>query len=126
MLYKSLLAILLAVWLSGCSPILASEAIDFNRLVDAIGRAENSREHPYGIMTKYKHTTPRQACLNTVKRAHGDWLKLPDRHRIAFIAFLGARYCPTKGKSLRPAERALNRFWVGNVTYFYNRGVYEN
>ena len=92
-----------------------AEEIDINKLATAIYHAEgvNSR-HPYGILAKYKTTTPRQACINTIKHALRDWNGKGD-----FISFLGARYCPV-GASNDP--QGLNRYWVKNVKHFYNRG----
>jgi hypothetical protein len=95
----------------------ASPPVDVERLADAIYKAENSKAHPYGIMAHYKHTTPRQAAINTIKHALKDW-----NGQGTFIAFLGSRYCPTTGK-LRPAERRLNGNWINNVTRLYNKGV---
>lgn len=43
---------------------------------NAIKHAENSHKHPYGIMARYRHTTPRQACINTVRHNYKKWLKL--------------------------------------------------
>jgi hypothetical protein len=44
---------------------------------------------PYGIMTHYKTTSPKQACLNTIAHARRDWDGTGD-----FIDFLSRRYCP--------------------------------
>jgi len=119
---KALLAIALLVGLCGSS---YAEPVDFERLATAIYHAEGGAKtiHPYGIMARYKHTTPRQACLNTIKRAYRDWQALPSGHGIAFIDFLQRRYAPSEGKTLRPAERALNRFWSKNVLYFYKGAI---
>ncbi len=89
------------------------EAIDVNRLANAIYRAENSKTHPYGILAHYKHTTARQACINTINHALKDWNGRGD-----FISFLGSRYCPIGAKN-DPKE--LNRHWVKNVTYYYTK-----
>ena len=121
---NKVLPAILALLLMGGEAV--AEPIDVERLANAIYKAENSKTHPYGIMTKYKHTTPRQACINTINRAYRDWkgLKASQKgHKQGFIAFLGARYCPTDGNSLRPAERALNRFWVPNVSKLYNKEI---
>ena len=44
-------------------------SVYINRLATAIFYAEGGAKtkHPYGILTTYKHTTPRQACINTIK-----------------------------------------------------------
>lgn len=116
---------LLTLCVTGCSEIASAETVDFEKLCTAIYKAEGAEMavHKYGIMQSYKHTTPRQACLNTIKHAFKDWSKLPQATRKPYLAFLGERYCPTGGNGLRPAERALNRFWVKNVTYIYTGGA---
>ena len=91
----------------------ASEPINIEKLATAIYHAENSKTHPYGILIKYKHTTPRQACINTIKHALKDWNGQGD-----FIEFLGSRYCPVGAKN---DPKGLNKYWVKNVHYFYAR-----
>jgi len=91
-----------------------AESIDVNRLANAIYKAENSKAHPYGILAHYKHTTLRQACINTINHALKDWNEQGD-----FIAFLGSRYCPVGAKN---DPRGLNRNWIKNVHYYYERG----
>jgi hypothetical protein len=88
--------------------------IDVERLADAIYLAEGGARtsHPYGILAKYKHTTPRQACINTIKHAQRDWDGRGD-----FIAFLGNRYAPI-GVANDPL--GLNRNWISNTTKLYN------
>ena len=76
-----------------------------NEIAGAIYKAENSKSHPYGIMAHYKHTSARQACLNTIAHARRDF-KSGD-----FIEFLGSRYCPV-------SAHPLNKNWVKNVKYF--------
>jgi hypothetical protein len=70
-------------------------------IANAIFKAENSKAHLYGIMAHYKHTSPRQACINTIEHAKRDWDGRED-----FITFLGSRYCPNDPN------------WVKNVKYF--------
>lgn len=114
---KALLGVF--VLLAWCG--VAQAEINPDALANAIFKAENSREHPYGVMTRYKHTTPRQACLNTIKRHLKVW-KAIKGPKSGFIAYLGQRYAPTRGKHLRPAERRLNKFWRHNVERYYKRG----
>ncbi len=80
------------------------------QIADAIYRAENSKTHPYGILAHYKHTTPRQACLNTIKHAKRDWNGKGD-----FICFLQKRYAPI-GVANDPHN--LNSNWTKNVKHF--------
>ena len=85
-----------------------------NQLANAIYKAENSKRHPYGILAHYKHTTPRQACINTIKHAKRDWNGKGD-----FIVFLGSRYCPIGAKN---DPKGLNKNWVKNVKFYLERG----
>lgn len=88
--------------------------IDINKLADAIYISEggSKTKHPYGILTKYKTTTPRQACINTIKTGLRKW-----NGQGSFIEFLGKTYCPV-GASNDPT--GLNKYWFKNVTYHYN------
>jgi hypothetical protein len=90
-------------------------AIDPEKMCDAIYIAEGGAKtkYPYGILKKYKVTTPRQACINTVNHALRDWDGSGD-----FIVFLGSRYCPV-GAANDP--KGLNKNWVKNVRYYYER-----
>ena len=106
---KIISLMLLAVFLA--TPVLAYTN---DKIADAIYKAENSKAHPYGIMVKYKTTTPRQACLNTIAHAQRDWSGVGD-----FIEFLGSRYAPI-GAENDPTN--LNKNWVGNVRYFLEKG----
>ncbi len=86
-----------------------------NQIANAIYLAEGGAKtnHPYGILTKYKTTTPRQACINTIKHARKDWNGKGD-----FIVFLGSRYCPIGAKN---DPTGLNKNWVKNVKFFLGR-----
>jgi hypothetical protein len=99
------------------SPAVASETVDVERLATAIWHAEGGQHtsHPYGILAHYKHTTPRQACINTIKHQYKEYVR-KGRHG-PFIAFLGNVYCPVGALN---DPRGLNANWVKNVTYFYN------
>ena len=96
-----------------CLVLLARAEINIDKLANAIYYAEggNKTKHPYGILTKYKVTTPRQACINTIKHALKDWNGEGD-----FIAFLGSRYCPIGAKN---DPTGLNKNWVKNVRWYY-------
>jgi len=87
-----------------------AESYSDDQIATAIYYAEGGAHtsHPYGILAHYKHTTPRQACLNTIAHARRDWNGKGD-----FITFLGSRYCPV-GAANDP--RGLNKNWVRNVT----------
>ena len=85
------------------------------QIVQAIYRAEGGTKtrHPYGILTKYKHTTPRQACFNTVRSARRRFSR--QSAESDFVVFLSKTYCPI-GAANDP--RGLNRHWIKNVKYF--------
>ena len=93
--------------------ICHAEQYSDEQIANAIYKAENSKSHPYGILAHYKHTTPRQACINSIRHAKRDWNGKGD-----FIVFLGARYCPVGAKN---DPRGLNKNWVKNVKYFLGR-----
>lgn len=111
-----ILILILGAMLFWVSLVKADEVIDKERLANAIYKAEGGSKtnHPYGILAKYKKTTPRQACINTIKHALRDWDGKGD-----FIVFLGSRYCPV-GAANDPT--GLNKNWVKNVSYFYYGG----
>jgi hypothetical protein len=108
-IFVSLIATILLIIF--CQALAHSQGIDVERLANAIYKAENSKAHPYGILAHYKHTTPRQACINTIKHALRDW-----NGKGEFIAFLGSRYCPI-GAANDP--KGLNKNWVKNVRRIY-------
>jgi len=85
------------------------------KLADAIYHAENSKSHPYGIMQKYKHTSPRQACKNTIISGLKRFAK--QSKETDFVYFLSLTYCPI-GATNDPT--GLNKNWVSNVKYFIN------
>lgn len=76
------------------------------QICEAIRKTENSKAHPYGIMVKYKHTTAKQACLNTIQHLRRKYI-LSGSHG-DFIEFMGRTYSPP----------AINPNWVRLVKYF--------
>ena len=103
--------------LKGCGTAAWAGEIPYSEetLANAILKAENSPNHPYGIMAHYKRTTPRQACLNTIMTAEKKFNKQnKDKN---FIHFLSLTYCPIGCNN----DNGTNKFWVNNVTFFYNK-----
>lgn len=104
-------------------PISLKHSVNVNVLADAIYIAEGGKntKHPYGILAKYKVTTPRQACINTINSALKRWRTqgLKGDYRM-FIAFLGSSYCPV-GASNDPT--GLNKHWVVNVIKIYDAKI---
>jgi len=105
----------------GVGLMLSSIAYGFttDQIADAIYKAEGSNKtnHPYGILQKYKHTTPRQACINTIVHARKDF-KGKYKSESEFISLLGDRYCPVGAKN---DPKGLNKNWKKNVNYFLNK-----
>ena len=112
---KNYIIALVAIALMAGNVSACCEDVDNDRLADAIYMAEGGQNtnHPYGILKRYKVTTPRQACINTIKHAKRDY-----DGEGCFIDFLGSRYCPI-GADNDPGNLNIN--WVGNVKYFLNR-----
>jgi hypothetical protein len=83
--------------------------ITLDNLADAIYQAEGgtNTRHPYGVLKHYIHTTPRQACLNTINSNMARYhVHSIDRH---FIVLLADVYCPLS------ADPVGNRNWKHNV-----------
>lgn len=99
-----------------CTKAYPAEVFTDEQLADAIYKAENSKSHPYGILAHYKHTTPRQACLNTIKSAKRRFIKQSQEKD--FIHFLSLTYCPIGCDN----DNGTNRFWERNVKYFLKNG----
>lgn len=106
----------------GSNSAYCQEVYTIGQLADAIYWAEGGAgtTHPYGILAHYKHTTPRQACINTIHSAKHRYEKL--NLRMDFIEYLGKTYCPTKGIYLTKQEKCVNIYWVKNVKYFLKKG----
>lgn len=78
-------------------------------VVQAIYRIEGSfkTKFPYGIKTKFKHTTPHDACFNTVMHVSRTYkVTTIDRY---FITVLAAQYCPPQD------DPVGNRNWKHNA-----------
>ena len=88
---------------------------NYDRLADAIYKAEGGAgtNHPYGILAKYKHTTPRQACINTCRN---QW-KRHKAHECGkdYMTCLRDRYAPINSDT----DNGTNKYWLKNVLYFY-------
>jgi len=107
----------LCILFFSASCLFANESMpNFERLADAIGKAENSKSHPYGAMIKYKQTTPRQACINTIK---SNWTRYNSKQRTeSFISYLGNTYAPIGASN---DKNGLNANWKRNVTVIYKQ-----
>ncbi len=99
--------------------ICHAENIDgysIDQWTNAIGKAENSKKHPYGILTRYRHTTPLQACRNTVLHKWQNYQATSQRKR--FLSYLANAYCPIGGNN----DNGTCKNWEGNVDWWLKRG----
>ena len=88
---------------------LSKADIYFNRLADAIFKAENSPKWPYGIKAKVKD--PRETCIKICKDAWSDYCLLGCKGD--WIEYLGSIYAPTENATDDPNH--LNKNWPVNV-----------
>src|SRR4030042_2510908 len=118
--YGKLATIVSLVILLSCIVVAVVKADDYtdDQIANAIYKAEGGPKtnYPYGILTKYKHTTPRQACINTIKSARKRFAKQIKEKD--FIHFLSLTYCPIGCEN----DNGTNKYWVKNVKYFLNKG----
>ena len=93
-------------------PGVFAETINPEKLCQAIYHAEGGAKtkHPYGIMQKYKTTTPKQACLNTVNNNYKRWKSAGNPK--PYLEFLRDRYAPLEA-------HPLNANWLSNVSKIY-------
>ena len=114
------ISLLLALLLADCSPALAEpksiyvyhsihkfQEPDYSRLADAIYKAEggNKTTHPYGIMRQFKHTSPKQACLNICRNNYQRWAS--NSKGMTYLTYLSKVYCPYNSE-----------VWLKNVRWF--------
>jgi hypothetical protein len=64
-------------------------------------------KHPYGIIPHYEHTTPRQACINTVQ--HYITSHPSEVLSRSLVEHLAAKYCPS---SVDPIG---HKNWIKNM-----------
>ena len=90
---------------------------DVERLANAIYHAEGgaNTRHPYGILAKYKTTTPRQACINTIRSKHREWVKLGANGD--YVDYLASRYCPIASDT----DDGTCQYWPNNVHKLYQK-----
>ena len=98
----------------------AAHAYDYSddQIADAIYLAEGGSKtnHPYGILKRYKNTTPRQACINTIRSSRKRWIE--SKSKLDYIDFLQKTYAPIGAKN---DPKGLNKNWSKNVKYFLSR-----
>ncbi len=109
---------LLILW--GSVAFADTSPVDIDKLADSIYLAEggSNTKHPYGILAKYKTTTPRQACINTIKSGLKRYSTYTGKDD--YIVFLSKTYCPIGAKN---DPTGLNKNWVKNVKFYYNKAL---
>jgi len=113
--------LILTALLSVANPCYASSPEYFNKVVDAIYKAEggSKAQYAYGIRSvRYSSKEEaRRICYNTVRNNYTRWLK--SGQRVSYLEFLASKYCPI-GAANDP--KGLNRHWLKNVTFYLNQG----
>ena len=91
------------------------EGYNINHWADSIRKAEGNPN--YGILAHYRHTSYRQACINTILHKYRDWAKLQGKSGKAghFIDYLANAYAPM---GVRNDPTNLNINWKKNVRYY--------
>ena len=114
----AILAAGLVVLTAGRCAAKAVPPVDVDKLVTAIGKAENSKAHPYGVMSKrpLSREQARKICERTVREIVRYWEASGRRKDL--IQWIGIFYSPV-GASNDPT--GLNRNWVRNVRAIYSR-----
>ncbi len=105
---------IMALSLVSCSTAMADQSSlpDFEKLASAIRKAEGNPN--YGILAHYRHTSYRQACINTCRHKYRQWLANSENK--PYLAYLASKYAPI-GANNDPM--GLNRNWLGNVEREY-------
>ena len=97
----------------------AQEIINISKLADSILIAEGTWTYGIQTVTCNSPQTCRATCIRTIKHNIRRFNAYGYKNHRDFISYLGSRYCPTNGKSLRPAEKKLNGNWIKNVRSAY-------
>ena len=92
-----------------------AQQVDFEKLADAIKKAEGNEN--YGILAHYRHTSYRQACINTCKHKYRQWAS-NSKIKVSYMEYLASQYAPVGASN---DLHNLNRNWLSNVRYFYER-----
>ena len=103
-------ALLLMVVFCRVSHAETIEGYDINTWAEAIHHAEGNDN--YGILAHYKHTSYKQACINTVRHNYKRWTRLGSHGK--YIDFLSCRYAPIDCEN----DNGTNKYWEDNVKYW--------
>lgn len=95
-------------------------AVDLDRWADAIFKAENSVNHPYGILMegcdKDHPDYCRKICKNTVYNTLIKYRSTRCRPGDDDLTCLANRYCPVGSDT----DNGTCKYWKKNVKYFLN------
>lgn len=102
-----------------CAPLIHHTC---SELADAIYISEggSKTKYPYGILTHYKHTDARTACINTIHHQIKNWLKTDQTE--PFLVYLARHYAPLNADN---DPMSLNYYWLYNVNYWLSKGSYN-
>lgn len=95
--------------------LFSQETVSYtsSEIANAIKLAENSRNHPYGVMLPScragREAFCRRACIRTIDHAKRDFGGEGD-----FIEFLSRRYAPIGCEN----DNGTNKYWSKNVKFF--------
>ena len=101
---------------------IAEEKPNFHILADSILQAEGNDN--YGVLKRFKKTSPRQACINTCMNSYKRWAsnsKLRASYESVnkdFIDYLNSTYAPINALN---DPGGLNKNWARNVRYWYRQ-----
>lgn len=107
-----------------CSGAEIKSVVYVDKLVDAIFQAEGGykADYLYGIRSvSYRdEAEARRICMNTVVNQ----VKRHSAHDcgLSYFECLANRYAPN---GVRNDPKGLNRHWLGNVMYFYEKSLKE-
>lgn len=118
-----LLLTLLAVFNQALFGQPTDNASYFGQIANSIYLAEGGKKckYPFGIRSvKVKDfEEARQVCITTISRRYAAWNAAGKPGQ--FIQFLGKKYAPTTGVTVRTAN--LNANWAKNVNFFMSKGL---
>ena len=120
--WYTILAACLMLFMASCSRTAWAEVYDSNDIADAIYQAEGGSRavKPYGVLSVPCHSEAdcRNVCLNTIENTFTRWQA--DGSKGDFLEVLAERYAPTQHAT--NDRGGLNVHWLGNVKYFLKKG----
>lgn len=114
---KLLLAISLAISLSGCAPAMAEP--NYSQLADAIKKVEGVPYYGIKSVSWKDYADARRICIRTAQHAWRDYRRAMGvkTTKKGYLAFLGSRYCPAISDPIGHGH------WIINMNKLYQGGV---